>query len=944
MRTPEEERMAALQSLGILDTPPEAIFDHITRLAALTFGTSIAIVSLVDVDRQWFKSCVGLDVSETDRDVAFCDHAIRQDEVMVVLDASLDPRFRENPLVTGAPSIRFYAGAPLLHASGARLGTLCIIHDKPRAGFDQQSRAQLAAMAATVTAAMSMRRDISTFLQIEEERAERQQLLAQVEAMAGVGHWSLDAASQQTVWSPAVYQIHGLEPGGPTPDYEQAIACYHPEDRGRVQAAVGASLELGAAFTFRARLLRTDGEVRHVKSHGEPRRNADGVITGLSGVFMDVSDVVAADEALRTNEARLQFMTENAADVILRISPGRGVTWASPNVRRYGYDPAMLLGKGAFIFVHPDDLDDLRTLEAARLAGRPATTGERSSFRFRTAEGAWVRFESNATIVRGADGAVDEVITVLRDVTEQHNVQSALAESETRYRLLADNASDLIACFDLRGRFTYLSPSVRTLLGYDVHELLGQPTSAVMHPEDHAASLAIYTEHLAGGRAAESFRFEYRAFRKDGAMIWLAGHPRAVFDPRGDLIGFQDVVRDVTERRQLEAELRAAREAADAAAQVKADFMANMSHEIRTPLTAILGFTSLLGARPELSSDARRSVDRISAAGQALLAIVNDVLDFSKLEAGEMPIRARPTSIEECLSDSLSLFEPQAAAKGLGLELICEGAPASAEFDPDRLRQILLNFVGNAVKFTETGKVTVWARHDAEAGTLRVEVRDTGAGMDEAQQARLFQRFSQVDGTSTRKHGGAGLGLAISRGLVEAMGGAVGVKSAPGAGSTFWLTIPAPACRPAAQPMDSACETFDLRGCRLMVADDNRVNRELVKALLLPFGAEVTEAVDGLEAIELASCEPFDLILMDVRMPRCDGPNATLHIRENAGPNQDIPILAFTADFDFERFGEHAARGFDGVVRKPLDRASLLAQVAEATTCECDEAPKEMRA
>ena len=257
------------------------------------------------------------------------------------------------------------------------------------------------------------------------------------------------------------------------------------------------------------------------------------------------------------------------------------------------------------------------------------------------------------------------------------------------------------------------------------------------------------------------------------------------------------------------------------------------------------------------------------------MVVVNDVLDFSKLEAGEMPIRRRPTSLPDCLYEALSLFLPQAETKGIVLELACDDSIAWVDLDPDRLSQILLNFIGNAVKFTEVGRVLLTAARDAATGLLRIEIEDSGPGMTAAEQVKLFQRFSQVDGTS----GGTGLGLAISRGLAVAMGGDVGVRSVPGVGSTFWVTLDAPHCEPPEPKEEAPAAQYALEGRSLLVVDDNFVNRELVRALLIPFGATITDAEDGLQAVELATTEPFDLILMDMRMPRCDGPDATLRVR-----------------------------------------------------------------
>jgi CheY-like chemotaxis protein len=320
-------------------------------------------------------------------------------------------------------------------------------------------------------------------------------------------------------------------------------------------------------------------------------------------------------------------------------------------------------------------------------------------------------------------------------------------------------------------------------------------------------------------------------------------------------------------------------------------------------------------------------VRRIAGAGQALLAIVNDVLDFSKLEAGQMPVSPRPVSPEEAISDALALFEPQAAAKGLRLDLNLTGElPEMVALDPDRLRQVLLNLIGNAVKFTQTGSVRLDARYIAAAQALHIEVRDTGPGIDATQQAKLFQRFSQVDASTTRRHGGTGLGLAICQGLVTAMGGEIGVVSEPGKGSCFAFHVAAPICEAAA----AVAAPVTLDGLRVLVADDNPMNREIVTSLLAPFGVEVTQACDGAEAVEIARALPFDVLLLDVRMPVMDGPEAALRLRAEPGPNQHAPILAFSADFDVERLGEQGGRGFDGLVRKPIEVAALIAALDAA--------------
>jgi len=359
---------------------------------------------------------------------------------------------------------------------------------------------------------------------------------------------------------------------------------------------------------------------------------------------------------------------------------------------------------------------------------------------------------------------------------------------------------------------------------------------------------------------------------------------------------------------------------------VKSEFLANMSHEIRTPLTAVIGFTGLLAERQDLDDDARTQVQRVVSAGRALLSIVNDILDFSKLEAGHYEIVPRPTSAVECARAALLMFEPQADAKGLVLEFVAEGElPASVALDPDRFRQILLNLIGNAIKFTDRGSVRLGVRY--ETGRLHVSIEDTGAGLSGDQRRHLFQRFSQVDASSTRRHGGTGLGLAICKGLVEAMGGEIGVCSRPRKGSCFFFSIDAPVAQQAVVDGGGGGEAFSLEGVRVLVVDDNALNRELARAILLHLGAEFSEAADGLAAVEAAQALPYDVILLDIRMPGLDGPATLTRIRQEAGPNQDVPILAFSADAELERF---LALGFDGVVAKPVDPRSLIEAIAKA--------------
>ncbi len=394
----------------------------------------------------------------------------------------------------------------------------------------------------------------------------------------------------------------------------------------------------------------------------------------------------------------------------------------------------------------------------------------------------------------------------------------------------------------------------------------------------------------------------------------------------------QASLREESERLRHEAEeerLQAERDRAASAA--KSDFVANMSHEIRTPLTAILGFTALLVERRDLDAEAQGQISRVANAGKALLSVVNEVLDLSKLEAGQFEFAPKSVGPVEVLDDALSMFALQAKEKGLALKLEPDRRlPAFVLIDADRVRQILVNLIGNAIKFTDKGSVRLSATYDPGVEQLVIGVHDTGAGMNEAQRLRLFQRFSQVDAPMARRQGGTGLGLAICKSLSEAMGGEISVTSRPGRGSHFTVRVAAPVT--AAPPRAEASHNeISIMGLRLLIADDHPVNRELARAILEPMGVELGEAVDGMSAIQAAAAAPYDLILMDVRMPGMGGPEAAAIIRGRKGPNRRTPILAFTADVDFAPL-EDVGSDFNGVIRKPLVASELIGSLAHFST------------
>ncbi|CAN5376068.1 hypothetical protein BH10PSE4_BH10PSE4_12120 [soil metagenome] len=650
--------------------------------------------------------------------------------------------------------------------------------------------------------------------------------------------------------------------------------------------------------------------------------------------------LLAEAEAARaaTSEAhRIATMAQQISGVghwRLELATGRR-SWSDEMYSLHGVDRETFGHRlhEAITLYHPDDMAEIQAAVAKLRAGGEAYHLQVRLHRQDDRAERTMVLKGDAE--RDASGAIIAIVGVMRDVTDEVTALRRIADSESRYRAIAENVTDMISRTGMDGKLIYLSPSVQTVMGYDPADLVGGSLLSSVHPDDVQALVDEYRGMVTGERVG-SMPVIYRMRHKhEDRWVPLESNPTPVRNAAGRIIEFIDVTRDVSARMAMEAELRAARDAAEAATAVKSDFMANMSHEIRTPLTAILGFSSLLSQRGGLDGTASTYLSRIANAGQSLLSIVNDVLDFSKLEAGQVEIVREAASPAILLDAALMMFTPQAQAKGLDLVFEAPSPlPSHLLLDTNRLGQVLLNLIGNAVKFTATGAVRLTAHY--EDGRLAVEVRDTGSGLTPEQQNQLFQRFSQVDASSTRNHGGTGLGLAICKGLVEAMDGEIGLRSLPGQGSTFFFSIPAPetsapkAVLPAvALGGDRPVAASSLDGVRLLVADDNSVNRELARAILSPLGVEVTEATNGVEAVAFALSTPFDVILMDIRMPRLDGPSAAARIRDEPGPNQDIAILAFSADVTADSAGVPAF-AFDALVGKPLDPTQLIAAITAA--------------
>jgi signal transduction histidine kinase/ActR/RegA family two-component response regulator len=505
--------------------------------------------------------------------------------------------------------------------------------------------------------------------------------------------------------------------------------------------------------------------------------------------------------------------------------------------------------------------------------------------------------------------------------------EAALARSEQQYRL-AEEVGRV-------GHWRMALPSRALTWSHQVFDIVGLPPAdgvpdvagvlGLYHPRDRDRAREAVIHALKTG---DGWSFLIRLVRPDGTIRHVRSHGLTEPDDHGGVAALFGVFADVTD-------LEEARRAAEAATAAKATFLANMSHEVRTPLNSIIGFTDLLLEDPTLDERKRHQLGMVQKSGNLLMTIVDDILNLSKLEAGKVELHLEPFPLEALIDNSTSIIRAIAEAKGLQLHTRVDPQAAAYHVgDEGRLRQVLLNLLNNALKFTASGSIKVEVQRvlaTASVDRLRFSVTDTGPGIPIEKQHRLFKQFSQTDSSVSREYGGTGLGLAISKSLIDLMGGHIGAFSTEGMGSTFWFEIDLPRAETPAKPepvQPLPQSRAAARVARILLVEDVPFNQELAEAILVRAGHQVRIAGDGLEALKAVADEDFDLILMDVQMPRMDGITATRRIREMEAPKSQVPIIAMTANVLAEQVREFAAVGMNGHVAKPIRQPELHAAIA----------------
>jgi PAS domain S-box-containing protein len=540
-------------------------------------------------------------------------------------------------------------------------------------------------------------------------------------------------------------------------------------------------------------------------------------------------------------------------------------------------------------------------------------------------------FRADVSLSVQGEGEALRVVAAVRPATPETRADAAFRQNE-RFKSILDQIDDGCAVVDLRGNVLFVNDAFCRMFGFEKPRILGRSFKELQHPDRHAQTLDIFSTVYRTGRPVRSYEYQVTP-----SSLFVEQSISLERDASGRPVAFLSIFRDCTARKQAEDAAARAREAAESANRAKSEFLANMSHEIRTPMNGIIGMTALALDGPLAPAQAE-CLEMIRSQAGSLLTIVNDILDFSKIESRRVELESLPFTLAHAVDEVVKPLAVRAREKGISLgSTIAASVPARIVGDPVRLKQILINVIGNAVKFTEAGSVALdisVEQGEDQPQTLHLRVVDTGIGIPPDKVTAIFEPFRQVDGSMTRRFGGTGLGLAIASTLAELMGGGIKVDSAPGRGSTFDITIPAVAA-PASVRTESAVSAeiataarraaAPARLARILVAEDNIVNQRVAAALLTKRGHSVTVVNNGREAVDALKREGFDLVLMDVQMPEMDGFEATAAIREmERDTGRRVRIVAMTAHAmsgDRERC---LAAGMDGYLSKPIDQRSLF--------------------
>jgi PAS domain S-box-containing protein len=1037
----EKERLKALEGYNIMDSFDEEEFDRLTKLASLICEVPIALVSLVDGNRQWFKSKVGLDAPETPRDISFCQYAIVGDEVFQVEDARQDVRFKDNPLVTGAPGIKFYAGYPLMDPDGFALGTLCVIDREPKK-LDATQLIALELLSKEVVSQIVSRKrkferekleklfnasldmiciagadgffkkvnpafsnilswaeedllgkpffdffhpdDIASSIEAFEQLGKGAKLVGfknrcrtkngkylvinwhanpdpETGEMYAIGRDVTEEISksedisnlfnfQNTVLDGADYSIIATELDGTISVFNkgaQSLLGYSKEEVvGKTSPAIFHDLdeiverskvlskelktivEPGfGVFIEKAKLGKPDANEWTYISKSGKRIPVEISVTALYNSKKEITGYLGIGKNLTESKKRIAEIEQlkNALDesAIVAITNQKGIIeFANDKFCEISkYEREELIGKDHRILnsgFHSDKF--MKNLWSTIKSGK-IWKGEIKN-KNKNGDFYWV----DTTIVPflDSDNKPDQYVAIRHDITKQKKL-----EHELDAELSAINGSVLRVELNINGNILSSNEDFQSLIGYGKDELSEMHHFDLIKEKEETYKL-FWSKLMQG----ENQKGVFKRYKKDDTPIWIRGSYIPVKNQNNEVVKVIKIAYDVTENELTKLKLEKAVEIAEHATKAKDEFLANMSHEIRTPMNAIVGFTELLNST-ETTREQQNYIDSIQTAGRSLLTIINDILDFAKIESGMLTFSESTFLINDVVSHTKKTLASLANKKGLKFQFYTDSdivLPIVA--DEGRLTQVLTNLIGNAIKFTEKGKVEIFTSLTEETENdykIKFTVKDTGIGINKDKINAIFNRFQQAEEYTTRKFGGTGLGLSISRKIIELMGGELEVESEFGVGSEFYFTLKFTKSKESS-PKVVAEEEIQNRlfsGNKILLIEDNELNQILVKNFLNKENIELVIANKGKEGVDelLKEGSNYDLVLMDLQMPIMSGYEAATFIRKKV--KSTIPIIAMTAHSLVGEKSKCLELGMNEYISKPYTKHELITKIGK---------------